>query len=221
MLPGIAPPKAGLLLPSKSFIATAYNDISLSSYNFTVDTGAATERSVVCEVLGSGNSGSITSISGTIAGVAFSILVDTIVASTYAAIVAAKLPSSIAAGNQTVSIVCGASWGAQMMSIASYRCLNLRSLVPTATLVSSANPGTGTINVDDHGLLFACARCGNSAPTYTWAGITEEYDFTVGTSGRSASGGSYQANAAEVGRMVTATRSVTGINYGLVAAVLR
>jgi hypothetical protein len=221
LLPGLVPVPSSPG-PSMSLIGTQSDTVARTTYTFSVDIGnAVNNRVIVIEVSTAIGSGTVTSVTGTIAGVTFSRLIDQTVSVSYGAIIAAICPASAGAGLQTVSINGGAS-NLSYMAIASYRCLNIKSLMPTATLINSADPSTGTIDVAARGLLFAHARCGNSTPTYSWVGINEDYDYTVGATNRTTSGGGYQAGVAETGRTVTATRSIGGgNNHNLVAASIR
>lgn len=169
--------------------------------------------------VGGNSTGTPTTISGTIAGVAFTVLKDQLNSTGYSALVAAVVPASAGSGLQNVVVNTGTAW--QSAALAAWRCLNLKSITPAATLASNADPGTGTINIPAQGLLFATARCGYVAPTYTWTGVVQDFSITNPAVTRAISGGSYQATAAETARTVTATRTSGGNNFVLVAASLR
>lgn len=219
MLPGIAPQPAVPQVPSSVFIGSQWNDTSLTSYTFSVDIGAAANNRVIVIAVGGNSTGTPTTVSGTIAGVAFTVLKDQISGTGYGAIIAAVVPASAGAGLQNVVI--NTATALQSCCVGAWRCLNIKSITPAATMSSVADPGTGTINVPAQGLLFATARCGVVAPTYTWVGVTQDFTQTnVGVT-RAVSGGSYRATAAETGRTVTATRTAGGNAFILVAVSLR
>lgn len=221
MLPGLTQMLSSPM-PSMSYIGPQNDTVGRTTYTFSVDIGAAVNnRAVIILVSAAIGSGTVSAVTGTIAGVTFNRLIDLSASVSYGAIIGAVVPASAGSGAQTVSINGGAS-NLTYMAIASYRCLNISSLTPTATMTSTADPGTGAINMAARGLLFAHARCGNATPMYTWTGINEDFDYTVGATSRTTSGGSYQAGAAETSRSVTVTRSVGGgNNFNLVAASIR
>jgi hypothetical protein len=216
---GLLYPIIGSQGPTFSIGALQSDTVSRTTYTFTVDVGAADDSRAMHFLCTGNSSTSMLFSSGTIAGVSLGNSIDLQVSASYACILSARVPASAGSGNQTLSITLTAA--ATYLTIFPYRSLMLNSLTPVATMTSSANPGTGTIDVSERGLLLSAARCGNSAPTYTWTGVNEDFDATIGATGRSASGGSYQAGVAEVGRTVTATRSVAGNNYTMVAASFR
>lgn len=220
MLPGIRPSWQSQPIPSMSFIGTQDQVATANSYNFSVDIGpAANNRIILIHVDGTSVANAST-ITGTIAGVAFTVLSASFGANpSLSAIVAAVVPASGGSGVQTVTI----NTATQLLSIgiASYRILNLKSLTPTASYNNASNPAAGTLNIAAGGLAFATARCGATNPTYTWTGITEDYDFTGSTSGRSLSGGSYQAGVAETARAIAGTRTAGGNNFATAGVSLR
>ncbi|RWI45976.1 MAG: hypothetical protein E5X38_30590 [Mesorhizobium sp.] len=217
---GLLDPIIGSQGPTFSIGALQSDTVSRTTYTFTVDIGAADDARAMhflCTTTATGASTSFSS--GTIAGASLANSIDLQVSVSYCTILSARVPASAGSGNQTLSITLSSA--ATYFTVFPYRSMMLNSLTPVATLTSSANPGTGAINVSERGLLFATARQGNTTCTYTWAGVNEDFDATIGATGRSASGGSYQAGAAEVGRTVTATRSAAGNNFTMVAASFR
>ena len=217
---GLLTPVIGASGPSFTPGTVAWNDTALTTYTLSVDIGAADDsRSMIFCIIANSTGSSVAFSSGTIAGIALSKPADFQNTTSYCAFVAANVPASAGSGTQTLSITLNGP--SSFITAMPYRCLLLNSLVATATMSSSANPGTGTINVSERGLLFAGARQGNVSNTYTWTGVNEDYDFIVGTTTRAVSGGSYQATAAEVGRTVTATRSAAGNNFTMLAASFR
>lgn len=223
MFPGIAPQLVAPQVPSSVFIGSQWNDTTQTSYTFPVDIGApANNRVIVLAVGGNGSGSAPASITGTIAGVPFTVLKDLTQSgqSVYVALIAAVVPASAGSGVQPVVINTGATpWVSA--GIGAYRCLNLKNITPTATLSSLADPGTGTLNVSAQGLAFAVSRVGSVAPTVTWTGVTQDFNVLNPALTRSVSGGSYRATAAEVGRTITATRTAGGSPTMMVAASLR
>lgn len=85
---------------------------------------------------------------------------------------------------------------------------------PADEISSTANPLTGTIDCAAGGIIVGMAGGGGGNRTFTWSGLTERLDTTIGADGNM-SGASDNFAAAVSGRTVEATQSADN-NHGMV-----
>jgi hypothetical protein len=68
---------------------------------------------------------------------------------------------------------------ATQASISVWSVKSIRSMTPTATSLSSANPAALSLDVQPRGIVIAASSSAQSGSAYTWAGLTEDYESNI------------------------------------------
>lgn len=164
---------------------------------------------VVCsEVLGA----SVTSFTSiTVGGIAATIAVQRHDGARHVAIAIAAVPNGTS-GDVVVTV----DNTKNRSAIQLYRAVGIASATAVATGSSIANPGSGSINVSAGGFAIACGAT-NDASSFTWSGLTEDYDSVVaGFNGTSSA--SREFSSAQTPLAITATPSGGGASLDSVYA---
>lgn len=195
------------------FTANAKNDNALTTYTFSTQSiGAAQAGRRIIVAAGCPANGVDRTISSVTIGGDAATAIGTIASGAGGgAFAQAQLFVLQVDTGTTADIVVTWSGAADRCSVGVWAAYDLQSSTPTATLTSTANPQTGTINVSAGGILIAAAFDFNGVPTaatFTWAGPTERYDAQFVATNLFYSGASDAYAAAQTGLTVTATPSV-------------
>lgn len=184
--------------------ASASDPSDLSSYSFSsLSIGtAASDRYVIAAILiAAGTVPTITS--ATIGGVAATALFSATSSFTRSSFYIAAVPTGT-----TATLAFSLSSGAARAAGAVWSVTGLISATPSATAMSNASTGAASLVVGGGGFVIGASNsyAGGATHSYTWAGITEQFDTYVDSneafSGASSSFDSTQSVS------VTATPSV-------------
>lgn len=220
-LPGWFPAgaMAASIPASLSFIASTADDANQTTYSFasqSLGVADGTRRIViVCHWHGS----SLTLNSATITGIAATIHIQATSGNSNVGIISALVPSGTSG-----TIAMTLSGGALRARIAVYRATGGVLLSPHATMTDNTLSGavlSGTINIPAVGWVVAGSTwAGVSGTTFTYVGVTEQYDATVAeAAGIKMSGGFNTGLALQSNRTVSATISNATAAAGALAAM--
>lgn len=210
---------------SSSYTATAVNSAAQTTYTFSSQSigTAAANRYVVVGITAYTLSSSTSISSVTIGGVSATQLAQAYsggVNEDLSALYIAAVPTGT-----TADVVITFSTAPYRCGIGVYRVIDLLSSTPTNTYTASStsNPLSVSADISAGGVAIAVAGMVNSgaAGTYTWAGLTERYDATVGFAATH-SGASADFASAQTGLTISSTYSQTPTDNGALAvAALR
>jgi hypothetical protein len=204
MLPGFFTP-VGMLASGKrvEFCAAPFSTTDLSTYTFTAVnlSSPAADRFIVVGVLLVGSPGR-TASTVTIGGVSAT-AINTGTASTN---VSLRLFGAVVPAGSTGDVVVTASGGCLCCSIGVWALYGLSSTTAIDTTNGTSNPDSDTLTTVAGGFVVAVAVNGGSVETYTWSGLTENFDQTVEASTAScASGASVETGGSSLAYTVTRT----------------
>ena len=209
---------AGDIAASISYVTQLVSTSDLTTYTFTaaaIGTAAGGRYVVVGVSIAFSTTRSISSV--TVAG-ATATLIGT--ALTSANLVMALYGVQVDSGT-TGDIVVTASGASLDCGIGVWALYDLTSQTPVDTGTSTANPSTDSLTTLDNGVAIAFADSANTLATYTWSGLTENFDGTVeATLAHSYSGAS--ANIAVGSNLsISATRTAGVTQTAMVTASFR
>jgi hypothetical protein len=199
---------------SIAFLQSAESGTDASSYTFsTQNIGvAATDRHIIVATIARGASQTLTGV--TIGGVTATSVANNSNDGSIAALFIAAVPTGT-----TGDIVLTFSGTMIRAADGAYRATGLGSATPTDTGVSSANAPTTDLDIAAGGFGIGTAFSGGTAPTFTWTGLTENFDAGWAENSDTAYTGAMEEFAtAQTGLTITADSGTGVTNSGAFAS---
>lgn len=192
----------------------------LTTYTFTSKSlGTAQAGRKIIVVVGGLSGGSITISSVTVAGNSATAVVNPS-SSTGPAGIFIIDDSTNATGNIVVTF----SGGSARCGIGVFAAYGLNSSTATATIDTTSDPGTGTLNITAGGVAvgYRLSDTYGTTPTYTWTNLTESFDETIESVPKTSHSGACSAFATtQTGLTITVNQSSSASTARMVAASFR
>lgn len=112
-------------------------------------------------------------------------------------------------GTTATVVVTQSASVASTVSITVWSVRNIRSATAVATSTSTASPANLDLNASSNGVVIALAYSGSNGATYSWTGLTEDYEQTSGINNVPRSGSHIDRASAETPRTVRCTYSAS------------
>lgn len=193
-----------------TYLQNATSESDLTTYTFSSQSlgSAVADRQIIVGVWGLRSSQTAT-VSVTVAGITASKVVEQISNNGTGLGVAALYIAAVPTGTTGDVVVTYGSGGNQSrVFIAMWKGTGLNS-TPEDIGSSTSSPASDSLTVSANSAQVAFAGITNQNGAWTWAGVTEDFDDVVGSSGREATGG--HVNTASAG---TVTPSATPPSSG-------
>jgi len=202
-----------------SFTDNVKDDSSLTTYTFSTRAigSAVVGRRVVVAVGSPANSSNRTISSVTCGGAGMTAIGSITSGAGGGAFAEAQLFVLQVDTGTTATIAVTWSGAADRCSIGIWALYGLLSSTPTATLTSTANPQTGSLAVNAGGVALAAAFDFHTATaeSFTWSGLTEQYDAQFATANLGYSGAHI---ASFTSQTLTVTATPIAFSAGAMAA---
>jgi hypothetical protein len=207
-------------MPSHAFTANAVNATDLTTYTFST------------QAIGTAAVGRFIVVSVCLSSVASRVVSTLTVGGNSATLIGSQVSGAFSVVSlwgvrvdtgTTADVVVTGTGALLHCGIGVWALYDLLSTTPTDTGSSPdpTNPSTDTLTVLDGGIAIAITGNGSGLVTYTWTGLTENFDETVEAANLVAHSGASLNPATGSALAITATRSGAGSDYVMATASFR
>lgn len=211
-------PAAGGGDATRTYLGFTSSETDGTSYTFSSQSlgTAQGDRRIVVAVMGRKETSSGEAPTGvTVGGVSASLVVSQQASGdrNSASLWIAEVPSG-STGDIVVTFAntqqrCGVGWWAVY---------GLESSTATDTAATATSGGSLNIDVEAGGVAFGTANSGSASATFSWTGLTEDFDGAVGTSNGFMSGASIESASASTPLSVSCTATGTSSDQYVAAS---
>ena len=208
---------------SVTYVTATHSSATATAYTFSAHNigTAASDRFVVVGIFGLHNGGGTGTISSVTIGGSTATLLNKL--SDYSLIGNWGLYGLTVTSGTTADIIVTFDRAMEGASIAVWNINGLISVTPTDTQSATATSGavSVTLNIQSGGVGLAVGGRQSVNTTYTWGGLTEDFDASMDAASDSGSGASLYSAAGNSALSVTLTPASAGTHEGLVAIAMR